>query len=81
MGREQERTAIAQLLGDRRLVTLTSMGWVGKTRRALEIGGDLQAAYRDGGFFAELASVVDAAAVPQRMAEAFGIRETPGSLW
>src|SRR6266849_1095712 len=78
VGREQERTAIAQLLGDRRLVTLTGMGGVGKTRLALEIARDLQAAYHDGGFFAELASVVDAAAVPQRMAEAFGIRETAG---
>jgi predicted ATPase/DNA-binding CsgD family transcriptional regulator len=78
VGREQERAAVAQLLGDRRLVTLTGTGGVGKTRLALEIGADLRGAYRDGGFFAELASVVDASAVPQRIAEALGIGETAG---
>jgi MoxR-like ATPase len=46
VGREQERAAVAQLLGDRRLVTLTGAGGVGKTRLALEIGSDLEGAYR-----------------------------------
>src|ERR1700704_2707106 len=78
VGREDERAAVAQLLGDRRLVTLTGTGGVGKTRLALEIGADLRGAYRDGGFFVELASVVDASAVPQRIAEALGIGETAG---
>ena len=78
VGREQERADIAQLLAARRLVTLTGTGGVGKTRLALEIGGDVRAAYRDGGFLAELASVVDAGTVPQRIAEALGISETAG---
>src|SRR5258708_6608437 len=73
VGREQERAAVAQLLGDRRLVTLTGAGGVGKTRLALEIGSDLEGTFRDGGFFAELASVVDAAVVPQRIADALGL--------
>jgi hypothetical protein len=86
VGREQERAAIGELLGDTRLVTCTGLGGAGKTRLALEIGGDLQAACRDGGFFAELASVVDTAAVPQRIAsasqrssipDAFTTRTTP----
>ncbi len=80
VGREQERAAVAQLLGDRRLVTLTGAGGVGKTRLALEIGSDLEGTFRDGGFFAELASVVDAAVVPQRIADALGIGETAGEL-
>src|SRR5438874_2354363 len=76
VGREQERADIAQLLAARRLVTLTGTGGVGKTRLALGIGGEVQGACRDRGFLAELASVVDAGAVPQRVAEALGIGET-----
>jgi len=78
VGREQERAAVGQLLGERRLVTLTGAGGVGKTRLALEIGRDLQGACRDGSFFAELASVVDAASVPQRIAAVYVIAILPG---
>ncbi|HEY3062030.1 MAG TPA: tetratricopeptide repeat protein [Chloroflexota bacterium] len=78
IGREQERADIVQLLANKRLVTLTGTGGVGKTRLALEIGSDLQRADSDGAWFIELASVVDPNAVPQRVAEAVGIAETAG---
>jgi predicted ATPase/DNA-binding CsgD family transcriptional regulator len=78
VGRDDERAAVAERLGKTRLVTLTGIGGVGKTRLALEIGADVQGVYRDRAWFIELASVVDPGAVPQRVAAALGISETAG---
>lgn len=61
-----------------RLVTLTGVGGVGKTRLALEIASQLSNEFPDGVWVFELAAVVDAAAVPDAVAAVLGITQQPG---
>jgi predicted ATPase len=82
IGREREvAAAYALLLDDShagRLVTLTGMGGVGKTRLSLEVAHALAerrpAPFPDGVFAVELASVADPALVPQAVADALSVR-------
>ena len=61
-----------------RLVTLTGVGGVGKTRLALEVAGRLVDEFPDGVWFFELAAVTDPAAVPDAVAAVLGITQQPG---
>jgi predicted ATPase len=61
-----------------RLVTLTGVGGVGKTRLALEVASLLADEFPDGVWVFELASVVDPAAVPDAVAAVLGITQQPG---
>src|SRR6478752_1287822 len=61
-----------------RLVTLTGVGGVGKTRLALEVASILSDEFPDGVWVFELASVVDPAAVPDAVAAVLGISQQPG---
>jgi predicted ATPase/DNA-binding XRE family transcriptional regulator len=77
VGRERETSAIAALLRERRLVTLTGAGGVGKTRAALEVTSALG---EDWGYpprFVSLTSAVDASSVTQCVAGALGVQEVP----
>ncbi|MGO9182049.1 ATP-binding protein, partial [Mycobacterium sp.] len=58
-----------------RLVTLTGVGGVGKTRLALEVAGRLVDEFPDGVWFFELAAVSDPAAVPDAVAAVLGITQ------
>ena len=62
----------------RRLVTLTGVGGVGKTRLALEVATNLADEFPDGVWFFELAAVTDPAAVPDAVAAVLGITQQPG---
>ncbi len=61
VGRADETRALTQLLlrGEIRLLTLTGIGGVGKTRLALSVARALQAQYDDGVFFVDLSPVTD----------------------
>jgi predicted ATPase len=61
-----------------RLMTLTGVGGVGKTRLALEVAARLVDEFLDGVWFFELAAVTDPAAVPDAVAAVLGITQQPG---
>ena len=61
-----------------RLVTLTGVGGVGKTRLASEVAARLVDEFPDGVWFFELAAVTDPAAVPDAVAAVLGITQQPG---
>ena len=64
IGRESEVDAITTAVRSHRLVTLTGVGGVGKTRLALEVAAQLADEFPDGVWVFELAAVTDPASVP-----------------
>jgi predicted ATPase len=78
IGRESEVAEVRSALRTHRLVTLTGVGGVGKTRLAVEVAGQLADEYPDGVWFFELAAVTDPAAVPDAVAAVLGITQQPG---
>jgi predicted ATPase len=78
IGRESEVAELQAALKAHRLVTLTGVGGVGKTRLALEIAGRLADEFPDGVWFFELAAVTDPAAIPDAVAAVLGITQQPG---
>ena len=78
IGRESEVAEVRSALRTHRLVTLTGVGGVGKTRLAVEVAGQLADEYPDGVWFFELAAVTDPTAVPDAVAAVLGIIQQPG---
>jgi predicted ATPase len=78
IGRESEVTEIEAAVKAHRLVTLTGVGGVGKTRLALEVAARLADEFPDGVWFFELAAVTDPAAIPDAVAAVLGITQQPG---
>src|SRR5277367_3847266 len=78
IGRESEAAEVQAAVKAHRLVTLTGVGGVGKTRLALEVAGRLADEFPDGVWFFELAAVTDPAAVPDAVAAVLGITQQPG---
>jgi predicted ATPase/class 3 adenylate cyclase len=73
IGREAELTELETALKAHRLVTLTGVGGVGKTRLALEVAGRLANDFPEGVWVIELAAVGDPAAVSEAVAAVLGI--------
>ena len=78
IGRESEVAELQAAVKAHRLVTLTGVGGVGKTRLALEVAARLADEFPDGVWFFELAAVTDPAAVPDAVAAVLGITQQPG---
>ena len=78
IGREGELREVASLLKQTRLLTLTGMGGLGKTRLSLQAAADALDDYPDGVWFVELASLRNEALVPQAVAVVLGIKEDAG---
>ena len=78
VGRDDQITELVALLGQSRLVTLTGVGGVGKTRLSIQVAAELTPQFADGVWFVELAPVVDAAAVPDTVATALGVTPLAG---
>lgn len=81
IGRRQEIAEVKRLLSSTRLLTLTGAGGCGKTRLAFQVAADLaqdsEAPRRGGVGVVELASLADPGLVPQAVAAATGVRESP----
>jgi len=77
VGRQREMAEVRRL-HSARLVTLTGVGGVGKSRLALEVAARLLDEYVDGVWLVELASVANPDLVAQAVAAGLGIREQPG---
>jgi len=78
VGRDTELAELDEALKSNRLVTLTGVGGVGKTRLALEVGARLADSFADGVWVIELAVVGDPDAVPDAVAAVLGITQQPG---
>jgi predicted ATPase/class 3 adenylate cyclase/DNA-binding CsgD family transcriptional regulator len=73
VGRDADVDDVAELIRSQRLVTLTGVGGVGKTRLAIEVGAELAGEFDDGVWIVELAGVGDPGAVPDALAAVLGI--------
>jgi predicted ATPase len=78
VGREADVAEVQAALKAHRLVTLTGVGGVGKTRLALEVASRAVNDYADGVWVIELAAVGDPGAVPEVVAATIGITQQPG---
>ncbi|HZP83879.1 MAG TPA: tetratricopeptide repeat protein, partial [Chthonomonadaceae bacterium] len=78
IGREEELEQIETLLTQTRLLTLTGTGGVGKTRLALRAAEELAPAFAEGVRFVELAALTSPALIPQTLAAALDVPESPG---
>jgi predicted ATPase len=78
IGRESEVAELQAAVKAHRLVTLTGVGGVGKTRLALEVAAHLADEFPDGVWFFDLAAVADPAVVPDAVAAVLGIIQQPG---
>jgi predicted ATPase/class 3 adenylate cyclase len=77
VGREEEIAEVERLLSSTRLLTLIGSGGVGKTRLAMQVAAGLLDSYPDGVWLVELAPLTDPALVPQTLAMAVGVRDSP----
>ena len=63
IGREREQEEVKDALAKSRLLTLSGIGGIGKTRLSLQIAADVANDYPDGVWFVELAPITDAGLV------------------
>jgi predicted ATPase/DNA-binding CsgD family transcriptional regulator len=75
VGRRREVAEVRALLSASRLVTLTGMGGVGKTRLARRVAVDVHRAFADGVWQVELADLHEQALLVHTIAGSLGLRE------
>ncbi|WP_079273132.1 ATP-binding protein [Streptomyces sp. TN58] len=73
IGREAELHLLGQLLRERRLITLTGVGGVGKTRLALRAAADARQARPDGVWWVDLSPLRDPALLTTTTAHTVGL--------
>jgi predicted ATPase len=79
VGREDEFRTIAKAFESTRLVTLTGVGGVGKTRLAMQAAAEMLPRFADGAWFCELAAASDTDAMSQVVATTLGVNPRPGA--
>ncbi|TQF65956.1 LuxR family transcriptional regulator [Rhodococcus spelaei] len=75
VGRRHEIEGVRGLLSDFRIVTVTGIGGVGKTRLALRVGEGSRRTYPDGVWLVELGDLREPNLLAQTVATALGLRE------
>jgi len=78
VGRVREMERLRELVLGHRLVTITGVGGVGKTRLAVELGVELAAEFPDGVWLCELAAVEEGGALPEVVAVTLGVSVQQG---
>jgi predicted ATPase/class 3 adenylate cyclase len=78
IGRDTELVRVAKALSEARVVTLTGVGGVGKTRLALRAAAEELPRYREGAWLVELAPVRDPEAVAGAVAAMFRLVDRAG---
>src|SRR5690348_16640828 len=73
VGRRTETVEVARLLSTARLVMLTGVGGVGKTRLALRVAQQLRRSFADGAWLVELGGLQDMRLLPESVASALGL--------
>jgi predicted ATPase/class 3 adenylate cyclase len=73
VGREKQLQRTAAALADSRVVTLTGVGGVGKTRLALQVAAEVLPRFADGAWLCELAPLRDPAGVSDSLAALFDV--------
>jgi predicted ATPase/DNA-binding CsgD family transcriptional regulator len=75
VGRRRELSETRRLLASSRMLTLTGVGGVGKTRLALRMAAEVRRTFPDGVWFVELAALNDAQLVPHTVANTLELRQ------
>ncbi|MGH2400105.1 MAG: adenylate/guanylate cyclase domain-containing protein, partial [bacterium] len=78
IGREREIREVKALLRGTRLLTLTGIGGVGKTRMALQVAAEMLDEFPDGVWIVELGRISNPALIPHSVASAVGALEEQG---
>jgi predicted ATPase/class 3 adenylate cyclase len=78
VGRDRELRDLGKLLQTHRLVTVTGVGGVGKTRLALHLAADASSRYIDGTWVCELAAVEDEDSMVEVLAATMGVAARSG---
>jgi predicted ATPase/class 3 adenylate cyclase len=76
VGRDEELTHLLRLLGGSRLVTITGVGGVGKTRVALQAAGETAPLHPDGVWLIALAPVSDPEGVDSAFLDALSVPQS-----
>ena len=78
LGRDDDLAAAVTLLARERMVTLTGVGGIGKTRLALQAAAAAAPGFADGAWLVELASVMQPLAVLPAVAGTLGVPQQAG---
>jgi predicted ATPase/DNA-binding XRE family transcriptional regulator len=78
VGRDADLARARELVARERLVTLTGLGGVGKTRLALAVAHASGSRFADGAAYVELAPLLDVEAVVPAVADALDVTLAPG---
>lgn len=78
VGRAMERAELAEMVRERRVITIVGPPGVGKTRLAIEVARDVADERRAGARLVELGTVADPGTVAAEVGRALGVRDPPG---
>jgi predicted ATPase/DNA-binding SARP family transcriptional activator len=81
IGREDECREVSALIRRSRLVTLTGLGGIGKTRLAIAVSSNIGGEFQDGVWFIGLESLTQASLVPQQIATLLNIKPEASQTW
>jgi predicted ATPase/DNA-binding SARP family transcriptional activator len=78
VGQEDERLEVATRLRKSRLLTLTGLGGIGKTRMAIAVAEEVVGEYADGVWLVALEALSDGSLVVAQIASVLGLKEGSG---